>query len=126
MKKLFEKIKAFLDIIFFSLKLTVQASPKYFSFYILLSVFVIILPFAVIYVSSLLIDLLAGVSENSVRHEMIKSLAVLIVSLLFLNVMSKTVESIKLYLEGLYNEVITIKIKHQIMEKAAGIDLILL
>ena len=123
MKKLFEKIKAFLDIIFFSLRLTVQASPKYFSFYILLSVFVIILPFAVIYVSSLLIDLLAGVSENSVRHEMIKSLAVLIVSLLFLNVMSKTVESIKLYLEGLYNEVITIKIKHQIMEKAAGIDL---
>ena len=99
MNKLFEKIKAFLDIIFFSLKLTVQASQKYFSFYILLSVFVIILPFAVIYVSILLIDRLAGVSENSVRHEMIKSLAVLIVSLLFLKVMSKTIETLNLYIK---------------------------
>ncbi len=111
MKKLLEKIKTFRNIIFFSLKLTVQASPKYFCFYILLSVFIIILPFAIIHVSSFLIELLAGTSEN------------VIITLLLLNVTSKTVESVKLYLEGLYNEVITIKIKHQIMEKAAGIDL---
>lgn len=122
MKKLLEKIKTFRNIIFFSLKLTVQASPKYFCFYILLSVFVIILPFAIIYVSSFLIELLAGASEN-VKQEIVKSFVVLIISLLLLNVTSKTVESVKLYLEGLYNEVITIKIKHQIMEKAAGIDL---
>lgn len=122
MKKLLEKIKTFRNIIFFSLKLTVQASPKYFCFYILLSVFIIILPFAIIYVSSFLIELLAGASEN-VKQEIVKSFVVLIITLLLLNVTSKTVESVKLYLEGLYNEVITIKIKHQIMEKAAGIDL---
>ena len=122
MKKLLEKIKTFRDIIFFCLKLTVQASPKYFCFYILLSVYVIILPFGIIYVSSFLIELLAVASEN-VKQEIVKSFVVLIISLLLLNVMSKTVESAKLYLEGLYNEVITIKIKHQIMEKAAGIDL---
>lgn len=122
MKKLLEKIKTFRNIIFFSLKLTVQASPKYFCYYILLSVFVIILPFAIIYVSSFLIELLAVASDN-VKQEMVKSFMVLIITLLLLNVTSKTVESVKLYLEGLYNEVITIKIKHQIMEKAAGIDL---
>ncbi len=122
MKKLLEKIKTFRNIIFFSLKLTVQASPKYFCFYILLSVFIIILPFAIIHVSSFLIELLAGTSEN-VKQEIVKSFVVLIITLLLLNVTSKTVESVKLYLEGLYNEVITIKIKHQIMEKAAGIDL---
>lgn len=122
MKKLLEKIKTFRNIIFFSLKLTVKASPKYFCFYILLSVFIIILPFAIIHVSSFLIELLAGTSEN-VKQEIVKSFVVLIITLLLLNVTSKTVESVKLYLEGLYNEVITIKIKHQIMEKAAGIDL---
>ncbi len=122
MIKLLEKIKTFRNIIFFSLKLTVQASPKYFCFYILLSVFIIILPFAIIHVSSFLIELLAGTSEN-VKQEIVKSFVVLIITLLLLNVTSKTVESVKLYLEGLYNEVITIKIKHQIMEKAAGIDL---
>ena len=110
MKKLLEKIKTFRDIIFFCLKLTVQASPKYFCFYILLSVYVIILPFGIIYVSSFLIELLAVASEN-VKQEIVKSFVVLIISLLLLNVMSKTVESAKLYLEGLYNEVITINIR---------------
>lgn len=123
MLKIWSKVKDFWSIIFFCLKLTVEASPKYFILYILLDVFIVVVPFAVIYTTSLMINLLVDSAVSSNLNSVIFSFIIISLLMLVFNILNKTAESIKLYLEGLYNEIISIKTKHQIMKKAAEIDL---
>lgn len=123
MRKAIVKLKNFFNVIIFCLKLTVQASSKYFFMYVFLDIFAIAVPFSVIYVSSILIDLLANNFMATDINGTFQTLLVILSSLLVLNILNKAIESIKLYLEGLYNEVISMKTKHQIMKKAANIDL---
>ena len=123
MLKIWSKVKDFWSIIFFCLKLTVEASPKYFILYILLDVFIVVVPFAVIYTTSLMINLLVDSAVSSDLNSVIFSFIIISLLMLVFNILNKTAESIKLYLEGLYNEIISIKTKHQIMKKAVEIDL---
>ena len=46
MLKIWSKVKDFWSIIFFCLKLTVEASPKFFILYVLLDVLIVVVPFA--------------------------------------------------------------------------------
>lgn len=123
MLKIWSKVKDFWSIIFFCLKLTVEASPKFFILYVLLDVLIVVVPFAVIYVTSILINLLVEYAGSNDFNGVIRSLIIISLLMLALNILNKTIESVKLYLEGLYNEIISIKTRHQIMKKAAEIDL---
>ena len=123
MLKIWSKVKDFWSIIFFCLKLTVEASPKFFILYVLLDVLIVVVLFAVIYVTSILINLLVEYAGSNDFNGVIRSLIIISLLMLALNILNKTIESVKLYLEGLYNEIISIKTRHQIMKKAAEIDL---
>ena len=123
MLKIWSKVQDFWSIIFFCLKLTVEASPKFFILYVLLDVLIVVVPFAVIYVTSILINLLVEYAGSNDFNGVIRSLIIISLLMLALNILNKTIESVKLYLEGLYNEIISIKTRHQIMKKAAEIDL---
>lgn len=123
MLKIWSKVKDFWSIIFFCLKLTVEASPKFFILYVLLDVLIVVVPFAVIYVTSILINLLVEYAGSNDFNGVIRSLIIISLLMLALNILNKTIESVKLYLEGLYNEIISIKTRHQIMKKAVEIDL---
>lgn len=123
MLKIWSKVKDFWSIIFFCLKLTVEASPKFFILYVLLDVLIVVVPFAVIYVTSILINLLVEYAGSNDFNGVIRSLIIISLLMLALNILNKTIKSVKLYLEGLYNEIISIKTRHQIMKKAAEIDL---
>ena len=93
------------------------------SLYVLLDVLIVVVPFAVIYVTSILINLLVEYAGSNDFNGVIRSLIIISLLMLALNILNKTIESVKLYLEGLYNEIISIKTRHQIMKKAAEIDL---
>ena len=123
MLKIWSKVKDFWSIIFFCLKLTVEASPKFFILYVLLDVLIVVVPLAVIYVTSILINLLVEYAGSNDFNGVIRSLIIISLLILALNILNKTIESVKLYLEGLYNEIISIKTRHQIMKKAVEIDL---
>ena len=109
MLKIWSKVKDFWSIIFFCLKLTVEASPKFFILYVLLDVLIVVVPFAVIYVTSILINLLVEYAGSNDFNGVIRSLIIISLLMLALNILNKTIESVKLYLEGLYNEIISIK-----------------
>ena len=82
MLKIWSKVKDFWSIIFFCLKLTVEASPKFFILYVLLDVLIVVVPFAVIYVTSILINLLVEYAGSNDFNGVIRSL--IIISLLML------------------------------------------
>ncbi|WP_303789191.1 ABC transporter ATP-binding protein [Ruminococcus flavefaciens] len=125
MKKLIGKTKDVFDVIAFCFRLIYSSSKKYFFLHILLDVLEVVLPFASIYMTSKLIDVL---SENFFTAEdavpaVMKTLIVLIVGLQIFMFVSKAVNSLKNYIETTYNELLDAFTKRQIMDKAAALDI---
>ncbi len=123
MKKLRQDLRSMLEIVQFSLRMSYQSSPRYFLLRLLLNMAYLVLPFALIRFSSQLVNLLVqsigGQTPQSVFYPQFLSLtaAVLLIPLL-----TRTIENCKQYVEGLHQEILNMRARYLVMEKAASLD----
>lgn len=125
MKKISENIKSIIDVIKFCIKLTYMTSKKYFFLHLIIDIFSIVIPFAGIYFSSKLIDILSdnyGISHNG-SGMILKLFIIFVIVMIFLQGCGKGASSLKSYLEGMYNEKLSACAKRQIMDKAGSLDM---
>lgn len=120
-----QSIKSFADIIKFCIKLTYNASRKYFIFHILVDAISVIVPILSIFISSHIIDFLSqnyGKSE-SLKENIVKAFIVFIIAFIIVEILDKTLESLKNYIEGLYTDILESCTKKQIMEKSGTLEM---
>lgn len=125
MGKIKDGIKTIFDVISFCLKFTFSASKKYFIIHLLVDILAAVVPFASIYCTSKVIDLLASNSGSgaALGNAVFKAFIILIAGYAIATVAEKNLESVKNYIEGLYTEVLEVKTKEKIIEKAGSLKM---
>lgn len=120
------QMKEFLNIIGFCIIFCVETSKKYFVLCIVLNALGVIMPFAVIYLTSAMVNVLAEslLSTDATALNIAGySFLAIALSLFVVNFLMKLFNSLKLYFQGLYEEIMQKNGQVKLMEKTAGIDL---
>jgi len=122
MKIIMNKTKDFFIIILFCHQITlapqVEKGRKYFSLIILISIISIILPFLTIYLTSEIIGVLTGGTDNNtINHFSILCVAVFLIGLL-----AKAINTFQIYCNGMYQDILNSYIRVLMMEKSAELD----
>lgn len=124
MKKAVRSIAEIFEILKYCVKLLWETSKKYFILRIVLNIVSLAVPFAVITLTRMLINFLVGyTADSSVYGMAVRSLLILSVLLLGINILNKAVETMNSYYAGLHRDVMDNAMRHRIMEKAAQLDL---
>lgn len=123
MKKVVRGILDLFEIIHYCARLLWETSRKYFVIRMILNIISLVVPFAVITLTQMLIDFLAENMLGSSASGIVQQLLILSVLLLGLNVLSKAVETGSIYYEGLHRDTMDTEMKQNIMKKASELDL---
>lgn len=126
MKERLRKQIDLLSIILFCLKMSAGSQQsqlrKYFILNILLSIFSVALPFAIIFLTSQIIGLLSGVFLSGTNNEPILFFIVLCVATLVVGLSLKIIDNFKVYCERMHSDILNNHIRIKMMEKAASLD----
>lgn len=124
MNKAIRGIWEFFQIIGYCIGILWGTSRKYFIIRILINIVSLTVPFAVIAVTKLLIDVLAGVGSEAASPELLtRSFLVCSLMLLGFNILNKAIGTLSTYYTGLHRDRMDTVTKHRIMKKAAELDL---
>lgn len=119
MAKASQKWREFWAVVLFCLRFSAEASPGYFALSLGLNLVSVAVPFVQVYFSSRIIGILAdGAGEAALWSLLACSAIVLAVTLL-----SKAVDNLRTYCEGMYQEVMKRRVDERVMRKAAQLDL---
>ncbi len=120
-----EGISTLFRVISFCIKLTYSTSKKYFILHLLVDVVAAVVPFVGIFFTSKIIDTLANNygSAEGFSGKAAKAFVVFLIGAAIIEIAEKNLESIKNYIEGLYTDILDVKTKEQIMEKAGSLEM---
>lgn len=124
MKKAIRGVREFFQVISFCVRLLWETSRKYFIIRIILNIISLAVPFEIIALTRMLINVLAqdaaGLSASGVAVQPVVILSAL---LLCLNILNKSMETGNTYYAGLHRDAMEAVTKQQIIRKAAELDL---
>lgn len=125
MKKIRDGLSTLINVVKFCFKLTYTTSKKYFIIHIVIDIIAAIVPFIGIYCTSRMIDVLATnySSGKSLGSSAVTAFIVFIIGAAIVEIAEKNLESLRNYVEGLYTDMIDVKAKQQIMEKAGTLKI---
>lgn len=122
--KICEYVRDVRTIYSFCLQLTIKSSPKYFSFSVVLNAILVVVPFATIYATSKIMNILANaIVMSEFRSEQISLFIQYTILSLLLILLQKTLDTVKQYCEGMHREIMQKHVKFIIMDKASKLDL---
>lgn len=125
MKKIRDGLSTLINVVNFCFKLTYTTSKKYFIIHIIIDIIAAIVPFIGIFCTSRMIDVLATNynSGKGLGSSVATAFIVFVIGAALVEIAEKNLESLKNYVEGLYTDMIDVKAKQQIMEKAGTLKI---